>query len=228
MSNKVLDKIKKLLRLAASSNQHEAALALSRAQKLMQANGIQSSDPRLAGVQETITKSRFKSRKITLYVNNLIGTISEAFGCEAIVKVSMFDGISVIFIGHGERPEVASYVYDVLERKLAAARKEYIAGLSNRMKRATKTARADSFCEGWVWAVSSKITAFALTDEEKDQVAEYQKSQIKMATKKAEPRKAKKLGSASKRESALQDGFDLGRQVELNHGVNGQETTKLR
>ncbi|UJZ95028.1 DUF2786 domain-containing protein [Photobacterium damselae subsp. damselae] len=228
MSNKVLDKIKKLLRLAASSNQYEAALALSRAQKLMQTNGIQASDPRLAGVQETITKSRFKSRQITLYVNNLIGTISGAFGCEAIVRVSMFDGIGVVFIGHGERPEVASYVYDVLERKLSAARKEYIAGLSNRMKRATKTARADSFCEGWVWAVSSKITAFALTDEEKEQVSEYKISQFKTATEKAKPRQAKKLGSASKRESALQDGFDLGRQVELNHGVNSKETAKLR
>lgn len=42
--NKHIEKLKKLLALAASGNPHEAALALRRARKLMDVHGITHSD----------------------------------------------------------------------------------------------------------------------------------------------------------------------------------------
>lgn len=52
--NKHIEKLKKLLALAASGNPHEAALALRRARKLMDVHGITHSDIAMSDIDETI------------------------------------------------------------------------------------------------------------------------------------------------------------------------------
>ncbi|HCS0104737.1 TPA: DUF2786 domain-containing protein, partial [Escherichia coli] len=51
--NKHIEKLKKLLALAASGNPHEAALALRRARKLMDVHGITHSDIAMSDIDET-------------------------------------------------------------------------------------------------------------------------------------------------------------------------------
>lgn len=53
--NKHIEKLKKLLALAASGNPHEAALALRRARKLMDVHGITHSDIAMSDIDETIS-----------------------------------------------------------------------------------------------------------------------------------------------------------------------------
>uniref|UniRef100_UPI0020234FC0 DUF2786 domain-containing protein n=1 Tax=Escherichia coli TaxID=562 RepID=UPI0020234FC0 len=54
--NKHIEKLKKLLALAASGNPHEAALALRRARKLMDVHGITHSDIAMSDIDETISQ----------------------------------------------------------------------------------------------------------------------------------------------------------------------------
>lgn len=222
MKDKVLDKIKKLLRLATSSNPNEAALALSRAQKLMQEHGINSDAPELAGVQDSMVDALSTAQKPTKYFGVLAYTISRAFGCEFYFQPT-FKNMQIVFIGHNERPEIAGYVFTVLERQLVKARKEFISGLSKRMKRSTKTKRADQFCEGWCAGVHHKVTAFALSEEEQEQVNAFKEQQSNLEVIDLRNRKARSNADMQ----ARSDGYVAAQDVTLSHGVNGTEVAKL-
>lgn len=221
MSDKILEKIKKLLRLAKSSNPHEAALALSRAQKLMQEHGIETDDPALAGVRDATIDALFKARTPTKYLLALAYSIAKAFGCEFYFQPT-FKNMRIVYIGHNERPEVAGYVFNVLERQLTKARKEFIDTLSNRMKRINKTKRADQFCEGWCFGVHSKIHEFALTEQERTELIAFKD---KIDLEKGGAREAK--GSGRLADDARYEGYKSAKDVTLNHGVNGQSQQRI-
>jgi len=221
MNEKILDKIKKLLRLAKSSNPHEASLALARAQKLMVEHSIGADSPELSGVcDETIT-SQLRIQTPPAYVAGLFNLVRQAFGCDGYFQPT-FTRMEIVFIGHDQRPEIAGYVYTVLERQLTTARKEFMSTLSKKMKKVNKTARADQFCEGWVVGVYSKVEAIALNDDEKLQIETFKNS---TDLEKANVRAAKTAGR--KGEEARYQGFKESKNVVLNHGVSGQESKKL-
>ncbi|SHF87575.1 DUF2786 domain-containing protein [Vibrio gazogenes] len=222
MKEKILDKIKKLLRLAASSNPNEAALALSRAQKLMQEHGIQSDTPELAGVNEQVIDAMSKAKTPTKYFGMLAHSIAKAFGCEYYLQPT-FTNMGVVFIGHDERPKIAGYVFAVLERQLMKARKEFIESLSSRMKKQNKTKRADQFCEGWCIGVYRKIEQFALSDKEQQEIQTFKQSIDDLSSCNA--REAKGSGVAA--DESKRKGYAAARDVTLNHGVSGNETMKL-
>lgn len=222
MSNKIMKKIKKLLRLAASSNPHEAALALSRAQKLMQEHGINSDDPELAGVNDSTIDAYFKARTPTKYFGILAHSIAKAFGCEYYLQPTL-SNMQVVFIGHEERPEVAGYVFSVLERQLVSSRKEFIKTLSPRMKKQNKTKRADQFCEGWCIGVWQKIQEFALSDKEREELIEYKNKTPDLSS--CNSRDAKGAGRFA--DESRRQGYYAAKDVTLNQGVNGQESQKL-
>ncbi|MBE4071078.1 DUF2786 domain-containing protein [Vibrio parahaemolyticus] len=222
MKDKALDKIKKLLRLAASNNPNEAALALSRAQKLMQEHGIQSDSPELAGVNDHVIDAKSKAKTPTKYFGLLAHSVAKAFGCEYYLQPT-FTNMEVVFIGHDERPKIAGYVFCVLERQLMKARKEFIESLSSRMKKQNKTKRADQFCEGWCIGVYRKIEQFALSDKEQQELQTFKKNVDDLSSCSA--REAKGSGVAAN-ESKMK-GYAAAKDVTLNHGVNGSETAKL-
>ncbi|WP_038229012.1 DUF2786 domain-containing protein [Vibrio sp. ER1A] len=222
MKNKVLDKIKKLLRLAKSNNANEAAIALSRAQKLMLEHGIESDNPALAGVNDHTVDVLSKAKTPTKYLGVLVHSISKAFGCECYFQPT-FTHMEVVFIGHDERPKIAGYVFTVLERQLSRARKEFIDSLSRRMKKQNKTKRADQFCEGWCIGVHQKIESFALSEKERTELMTF-KNQISDLSP-CSAREAKGNGSIA--DESRFKGYKAAQSVTLNHGVNGQETAKI-
>ncbi len=229
MSNqKIIERIKKLLRLAArSTHEGEAANALSQAQKLMEKHGLDTNAPELSDVCEMDIASKIKSKRPPAYFGGLVWLVAKSFGCDVHRVTDWFDGChKVVFTGHNERPEVATYVYEVFERQLLKARKEYIASLNKRIKRTTKVARADLFCEGWVVAVKSKVNEFALTETESTQIKEYRENEHPNL-KQMKGREASEEKARGGADNAYSAGYGAGKQVELNHGVNGRETEKL-
>ncbi|EHK0753644.1 DUF2786 domain-containing protein [Vibrio parahaemolyticus] len=228
MSNqKIIERIKKLLRLAArSTNEGEAANALSQAQKLMAKHGLDSHAPELSDVCQADVLSKLKANKPAAYFSRLVWLVAESFGCH-VHRADSWDGKHrVVFTGHNERPEVATYVYEVLERQLLKSRKEFLATLNKRLKRTTKTARADMFCEGWVTAVRSKVNALALSDAESTQIKEFQ-SKKHGELKTLNVRSASEKKARGGADNAFSSGYESGKQAELNHGVNGRESQKL-
>lgn len=183
-NQKKIDKIKKLLRLSRSSNQHEATQALKRAQRLMQELGLDNASPELGGVNQCDFASSTRSQKPAAYASALMSIIAQAFGCRVVLSRPLFEPrLQITFIGHEERPTIAKYAYDVLSRQLNAARKDYLASLNKRIKRSTKIARADIFCEAWVSAVIDTVKAFALTDTEQTQLTTYMNQHYPNTTK---------------------------------------------
>ncbi len=227
MTNRAIDKIKKLLRLAKSANEHEAAAAMSRAQTLMQQHGLSQESPELSVVCSGHVESKFRARKPTTYFATLGAMVAEAFGCRVHFTWNWIKGGYIVtFTGHSERPDVATYAYEVLERQLIKARTEFMGTLNKRIKRTTKTSRADLFCEGWVSSVKMKVKAFALSDEESQQLATYMRA-THPDLKQSDTRQASTKNARGGADDALWAGYNAGKDAKLNHGVDGQEQGKL-
>ena len=219
--DKLLRKIKKLLALSKSTNPHEAASALAMAQKLMAENQLNQS-------QVEFSQTAMKSAR---YVHMLISVITKAFGVDGYLS-NTYPGknysenkMHVVFYGAEERPEIASYCFDVLYRRLQAARKAFLDTQSKRLKRSTLIARGDSFCEGWVIGVNQNVKQFAMTQEEKQKMEIYKAEAFK--EKKWSETKIHEKGSSKDYGLAQSAGYKQGKEVTLNHGVNGKETVKL-
>lgn len=124
----------------------------------------------------------------------------------------------VTFYGPNERPQVAAYSFDVLSRQMMKARAEYRATLRKSIKASTKIARADTFCENWVYGAYCLINDIAVSEAEETLIAAYHnKLQQEMGLQSGELREAKSCRGADDAASA---GYHAGKAAQLNHGVN--------
>ena len=126
---------------------------------------------------------------------------------------------SVEFVGIAPRPEIASYAYTVLRRRVGRERAEFLAGLDRRLKRSTKTRRADLFAEAWVEGVREMVVAFAVPPEE---AALVERSMAGRSLVQSQVRAPGGLPSRKDWEAHL-DGLQAGRAVQLRHGMRGAE-----
>ncbi|ATG74335.1 hypothetical protein AN401_11625 [Zobellella denitrificans] len=219
-----MEKLKKLMALAQSGNPHEAANALAKAQKLMAEHKIDADALELADLGESLVRMATNSDKPPRWSLMLVSLIREAFGVEAVITRELFSATrQVRFYGLAERAEIAGYCHDVLRRQLARARKDYIAGLSKRMKPANKTARADQFCEGWCYGVRQAVDKLVPSEREQVLMRRYQEQVIKPNGTTT----GRSAGSVRGGDNARGEGFVAGRQVQLNPGMTGRETGKL-
>ena len=219
--NKALEKIKKLLRLAASDNPHEAAAAMRQARALMEKYRLEESDVHLSDVYECAARS---GSKITppQWEANLVGAVSQAYAC----KVLFMSGIGEWrFIG--ELAELASYTMTLLLRQVRQSRRDFISTQLKRCKPATKTKRADVFCSAWVSAVRKQVMAFAGNDEPSQATEAYMlKHHAETEKLDCRDRNANK-GTGMRAMTDAMHGFIAAGDVRLNHGVNGQEQFAL-
>lgn len=214
--SKALDKIKKLLRLAGSSNPHEAAAAMRQARAMMEKHGIGEGDVALSEVSEHSAGSGAKMNPAQ-WEASLAHTVAKAYSCQMLF---------LSFAGQwrfiGEMAEVASYTMTVLVRQVRQARRDYITTELKRCKPANKTKRADMFCEGWVWAVRQQVNQFAGNAQPSEATEAYMRKHYpKLVTGKTTDRTSKKgpLSERDMRDAAM--GIDAADSVQLNHGVGG-------
>ena len=111
--NRILDKIKKCLALAASDNPGEAEAALRQAKKLMDKHGITEAQVKLAEVKSMESKAP-PARDRAARLANMIAL---AFACRLILHHPGRGG-AFEFIGKGHYPELAQYTYAVLWKRL--------------------------------------------------------------------------------------------------------------
>lgn len=219
---KVLEKILKCLRLAKSSNEHEAAAAMRQAQKLMAAHDLTEGDLLAAEVNEASARSG-ATRRPVMWETALARICADSFGCDVIFNLGLAaSGIpgQYSFIGCGASAEVCQFAFVVLLRQLRRARATYIAANLARCKPRTRTRRADEFCMGWLYAVKSTVQKFAWTVERREAIAAYQRvnGQHELKTIKGVDRTSKK--------SSFKDGVAgaaAGRGIRLDRPV-GAET----
>lgn len=214
-TDRIIDKIKKCLALATSSNPTEAATAMRQAQKLMEMHGIsmQQVDRAAIGISqvESYSVSRVKDWEL-----RLMTMIAGAFGCK-LMWIRGFSGVrfgKYELIGLKSQVEVAQYTCEVMQRKLLKARAEFVAGHYHE-DRSSKTKAGDSFCHGWVTAVSKTVSKFANPEGLDALIDETMKESTGGRKANIQERKGD-LFSAHK-------GFEAGQSETIARPMNGKE-----
>jgi hypothetical protein len=221
----VISKIKKCLALAASSNPHEAAIAMRQAQKLMQQHGLSGIDVELAEIKEHSAKPH--SQALPSWETTLGHMVSAAFACTWYFKHQYKNGRFVkqyVFVGIDMHAQTASYAFDVLSRQCGKDRTAYIKKLSKRLKSTTKTAKGDAFALGWVDSVSDLLDKFSGTEKQEALLLAYMK---KHHPDMREAKTASRELNRHVRDDNFHHGRAAGRNAQLNRGVGGPEATKL-
>ncbi len=103
---RVIEKVRKLLALSNSSNEHEAALAAAHVQRLLAEHNLAMSE--LEAREEGAGEVELQvARTVPKWVSSLFATVANAFDCFAVISATATSS-RLRFIGVGEDPEVAS------------------------------------------------------------------------------------------------------------------------
>jgi hypothetical protein len=215
--DKIIDKVKKCLALAKSSNEHEAAAALRQAQKLMQAHGISDLDIEHADIQEEGTRAG-ASQKPSRWECGLATRVASAFDCSVFLACAHPVG-RWVFVGAAPSGEIAKYAFEVLFRQAKRARAQYIKTALKRCT-TTRTRRADLFCEGWVMTATELVERFSGSEAAQARVTAYLENKHKLSSFQGRNRNAGR--NLSERDyNDMQAGHRAGMDAQLNRGVGG-------
>lgn len=207
----ILKKIRKLLALSASANEHEAAAALAKAQALMEEHQLAESDVELADIETAAGRRRAAARPTTWEVN-LMFVIAGVFGVEYYL-----DGPGTVrFVGVGANAEIAQYAWTTLYRLLIRQRAAYLKTKLRRCKAGTKRARADYFCKGWVSGV--EIAVICLVPERRECPLAKQWIAENLSLQSVAVRKPGNTKSRAIEDDYWNGHFE-GEKVKLNHGL---------
>ena len=207
---RIIDRIRKCLRLAKSANEHEAATALETARRLMDEHRLTSDDIDLAEVEEVAIRAS-RTQRPPLWEALLCRSVERAIGVSSYLNCDA----DRQFVGVGASAEIAGYAFQVLYRQLKCQRAAYIAGKLKRCGPASKRRRADAFCEGWAAAVYVKIREIA--PDERDRRIDRYMAERHPDVVKLTPRAAAMKGQAAKND--YWNGVEGGHNVNLNRGM---------
>lgn len=226
--NRILDKIKKCRAMSKSSNEHEAAIALRQMQKLMQEHNLSEGDVLAHLASEARAKAGARATPPG-WESNLAQIVAEAFRCK-IVFSRRWDGSAWAFIGCGAAPEIAQYAMTVLLRQLKRQRADFIVAKCKRLKPASKTRRADLYCEAWVAEVYRQVQSFSGADQDEvseSAIAAYMdKHYAKLDSLKVRDRNDGRAPRGNDWD-AIDAGQKAGKNARLNHGVSAAKRTAL-
>jgi len=120
----IIEKIKKLLALAASNNEHEAALAASHAQRLLAAHNLAMADIEAKGKPELADRVETSAAKnLPKWARHLSGAVCSAFDCQGIHHPATG---KLTFIGVGADVQIAAYTFAFLERTIRRLCSQYM------------------------------------------------------------------------------------------------------
>lgn len=211
---RIIERIKKCLRLAKSSEPHEAAAALRQAQKLMSAHGVDETTVELGTIVEENVRSRASSTRPARWELRLFCLVRDAFRLELLFCPAPGTYGAYQFIGPAGDVQMAVYAAKVLQRLLTRARAEFVKSSSSHGKRLT--ADADLFCLSWLQAVAGQLDNLAARPAAHQQAIARRAEQL--ATGVANVRGRANQGSLE----AAQAGYEAGGQVTLRRPVDGQ------
>lgn len=152
----IIEKVRKLLALANSNNEHEAALAARHVQRLLSQHNLAMAD--IEAGTENRSAERIDlaaARNLPKWVRYLSGGVGSAFDCQVLHDPNRR---TLVFIGVGADPEIASYTFTYLDRTVRKLCTAYLKSLDNSSfsKRQRELAR-NSYYLGAVSAISRNL-----------------------------------------------------------------------
>lgn len=221
----MIEKIKKCLELAKSSNPNEAALAMEKAQHLMNKYNIDMEEVKLSDINVMNT---YASEAIdpAAYILDLASMIGSVFGCNTLftreIKSSRWV-TTAEFIGIKPSSDLASFAFDILRRQISKDRKKFLKLCSPRWKRPTKIRKANIFCEAWIQSVEKKVKKLVLPADKKSLITYFIKTKYgNLDTIKRRDETWKPVDH-----QVIKAGLNAGNSAQLNHGVNMQQQNNL-
>ncbi|NHC62738.1 DUF2786 domain-containing protein [Paenalcaligenes suwonensis] len=215
--SRYVERIRKLLALAGSSNEHEAAIARKRADAMMEKYSITYMELGEAefgsGDFETATKDHAKW-KVDLYTS--IGFI---FGCQIAYYTNLNQKMAVTFYGKKPMVEIALYISDVISRAQAKAWDEHKQLLKRHNITTTDTAR-NTFHEAFASGVITTVRNIYLSmsaDERNMHLAEIDGANH--LTENIPTRKSRESKPKERDALALAAGYLAGKAQNINIGV---------
>lgn len=171
-TRKIIDKIYKCLRLSESCNPNEAASALRQAQGMMRKYGISEELVCTAPVAEASVAAgeRYNPPFWLMALSELVAC---AFQCRVYLLRAFGRQTRLKFIGLGATPEIASYTFTVLQRRLGLAREEFRQRLEGEEDDEEAERQADVFAQAWLYRVAQQISRFANDSEAERAIEKY-------------------------------------------------------
>lgn len=222
--DRILEKIKKCLEMAKGkgSNPNEAQIAMRQAQKMMEAYKLEMGDVLASMAGETKVPAGSDGEP-PAWRTRLAGVCADAFGTHLIITTHWLEPAGFKFIGCGAAPELSGYAYQVLERQLQKARKEFLS-TQKRCKRSTKVARGDAFAHGWIDAVYLKVQEFAGVE---DNIAEAIQAYMAKHYPNLGQAKMKRRKLKARDEVASEAGYHQGKKAQLHQGLGHKPVARL-
>jgi hypothetical protein len=150
----IIDKIKKLLALANSSNEFEAALAAAHAQRLLSEHNLGMADIDASHKPDKADKIEMEAPKtLPKWVRYLSAGVCNAFDCQAIHHPA--NGM-LSFIGVGADAQVAAYTFTYLDRTIRKLCGIYMKHHVSDPDR-NRELRRQSYCLGAVSTINTRL-----------------------------------------------------------------------
>lgn len=220
---RALDKIRKCLALANSTNPGEAANAMRQAQALMRQHGVEQIDVDMSAVSEAGHPTT--SSRLQMWEEALASLVADAMGCQIYLERGYAKkGIKhprwapecrMVYIGVSGAADMAAYAFKVLQRQCKTQRQAHVAQQPASLKKRSKSARGDAFALGWVASVRGLLDRFANSDQQDAVLASYM--QAKYPNLKPQ-RKTGQRHKAGTRSDVMQ-GQLAGQSARLERGI---------
>jgi hypothetical protein len=152
----IIEKIKKLLALANSSNEFEAALAAAHAQRLLSEYNLAMADIEASHKPDKADKIEIEATKtLPKWFRHLTAGVGNAFDCQVIHHPST--GM-MSFIGVGADAHVASYTFIYLARTVRKLCSTYMKRhVSDRITGRNRELRRQSYYLGAVTTINERL-----------------------------------------------------------------------
>jgi hypothetical protein len=222
----VIDKIRKLLALSNSTNEHEAALAASHAQRLLSEHNLAMADiepdnkPQSADkVEATVSKTLPK------WVRHLSAGVCTAFDCQAIHNPVVG---KMTFIGVGADVQIAAYTFAYLDktvRKLCANYMKHHVNdnVANRQRELMR----QSYYLGAVSTISSRLREQKVqTPITPGALVPIKEGLIKRAMSDLGPTRTVMSRRSYVNSNAYTKGQEDGQQIGMYKGITGSSSTQ--
>lgn len=157
---RVIEKVRKLLALSNSSNEHEAALAAAHAQRLLAEHNLAMSELEVQeeGAGEVVIEV---ARTVPKWLSSLFATVANGFDCFPIVTTTQ-SASRLRFIGVGEDPAVAACTLQFLMQELRRLATVYLRGFeaaAGKLPAAERQRVRNSYLLGGVQGVRQALAA---------------------------------------------------------------------
>jgi hypothetical protein len=223
---KIIDKIRKLLALANSSNEHEAALAAAHAQRLLSEHNLAMTDIESEQKPQSADKVEANvSKTLPKWVRHLSAGVCTAFDCQAIHHPALG---KMTFIGVGADVQIAAYTFAYLDKTVRRLCSSYIKhNVSDRTPNRQRELLRQSYYLGAVSTITGRLREQKVqTPITPGALVPVKEGLIKKAMSDMGPTRTVRSRRSYINSHAYTKGQQDGQQVGINKGISGSNPTQ--